>query len=316
MEPIQSIHEAVDVTDWLRDEEFAEYPEGAREKAIVYSPFPPLYPFLIGGHRYLFKLSSRRYPEQYWMEIIAYDLGVEMGVAVPPAFVAYDSKRNQSGALIEWFLARNLGERETYMPGGDFCQIYIPNFERKKGEQHNFQTIAQILNGLANSRPFRGSWKECWAKTLTFDALIGNTDRHQDNWGVILNVVSDEMYMSPVFDNGTSMGHEITEEKLVTYDDAAFDRYISRGAHHMKWDLSDPTRMRHVDMLKKLAIEFPEARQIMVDCLKRVSGETFARILNKLAAFDVPVRLSAERANFMLKLLQYRHQRLLSELEN
>lgn len=316
MKSRQSINEAVDVTGWLRDEEFAEYPEGAREKSIVNSPFPPPYAFLIGGHPYLFKLSSHRYPEQYWMEIISYQLGVEMGVVVPPAFVAFDSKRNQSGALIEWFLARNLGERETFTPGGDYCQLYIPNFERKKGEQHNFQTITEILSNLADSHPFRGGWQEYWAKTLTFDALIGNTDRHQDNWGVILNVVTDEMYMSPVFDNGTSMGHEISEKKFGMYDEAAFARYILRGAHHMKWGLSDPGRMGHIDMLTKLAVAYPETRQIMVDSLSRAGGEVFERILNNLVEFNVPVRLSAERANFMLKLLQCRHQRLLNELEN
>jgi hypothetical protein len=55
-----------------------------------------------------------------------------------------------------------------------------------------------------------------WAKALTFDALIGNTDRHQDNWGIIITRQTEapnkikKMRISPVFDNGTSMGHEIS----------------------------------------------------------------------------------------------------------
>jgi hypothetical protein len=53
----------------------------------------------------------------------------------------------------------------------------------------------------------------------------------------------------------------------------------------------------------------------MLDCLKKVNYEILKDILDKLTACDVPVRLTAERAAFMLKLLQFRHQRLLSELE-
>lgn len=314
MEKIQSSQEAVDVSGWLRDPEFAEYPEGAREKTIVFSPAASPYPFLIPNHRYVFKLSSPRYAEEYWMEIIAYRIGVAMGIMVPPAFVAYDSERNQSGALIEWFLARNLGDRDTYVAGGDFCLRYIPDFERRKGEKHNFQTVAQICTDLADKFDFREDWKSYWAKALTFDALIGNTDRHQDNWGVIVNK-NNEMFMSPVFDNGTSLGREILESEFKNYNNKVLARYVSRGWHHMKWSLNEEGSVRHLDMLLRVAARYPETKRVMVDCLKRINDEVFSRILSPLVEFDVPVRLSAGRADFMLKLLQYRRQRLLIDLE-
>jgi hypothetical protein len=43
----------------------------------------------------------------------------------------------------------------------------------------------------------------------------------------------------------------------------------------------------------------------MLDCLKVVNYETFKIMLDNLAAFDVLVKLTAERAAFMLKLLQF-----------
>src|SRR6266498_2244439 len=107
MEIIQPIDQPVNVTDWLQDEEFAQYPEGARDKTLLYCPNPSPFDFLKADHRYLFKRSSPRYPEQFWTEILAYRLGAHMDIDVPPAFVAYDSKKNQSGALIEWFLNPN-----------------------------------------------------------------------------------------------------------------------------------------------------------------------------------------------------------------
>lgn len=154
MKFLQSIDQAIDVSNWRRDEEFAAYPEGARDKTLLYCPSPAPYPFLREGHRYLFKRSSPRYAEQFWVEILAYLIGQAMNISVPPTFVAYDSKENQSGALIEWFLNPiTATENESYIPGGDYCQQYIPDFDRKKGGKHNFETVSKIFIDLNNKHP-------------------------------------------------------------------------------------------------------------------------------------------------------------------
>lgn len=125
----------------------------------------------------------------------------------------------------------------------------------------------------------------------------------------------EEIRISPVFDNGTSMGHEISQNKFKYYDENDhLMKYIFKGWHHMKWRL-DGQQMGHIEMLQKLIEQYPEARKIMLNCLKKVTNETFKTILDDLATFTVPVKLTAERAAFMLKLLQLRHQHLLVELE-
>lgn len=308
----QASDQPIDVADWLRDEEFAQYPEGARDKELIYCPKPAPYSFLTAEHRYLFKLSSKRYPEQFWAEIIAYRLGLQMDVDVPPTFVAYDSKKNQSGALIEWFLS---SKEDRNIPGGDYCQQYIPSFDRKKGKQHNFETVRQIFEDLSKEY-LHEDWKRYWAKVFLFDALIGNTDRHQDNWGIISSSNPKEIArITPVFDNGTSMGHEISSDQFDHYyENDNLLKYISKGWHHMKWSLDGP-QLGHLEMLVKLIKQYPETREVMLDCLKKVNGNTFKTVLDNLAAFDVPVKLTTERAAFMLKLLQFRHQYLLDNLE-
>jgi len=205
---------------------------------------------------------------------------------------------------------------EIYIPGGDYCQQYISNFDRKKGRQHNFQTVDEIFTDLSNGHHFSEDWKAYWAKAFIFDALIGNTDRHQDNWGIIMNPDNLEMRISPVFDNGTSMGHEISARKFMTFNDGEqIGRYVSKGWHHMKWKPNDKEQTRHLELVKKLADKYPETRQVMIERLNMVSNQSFKGILDSLIAFDVPIRLSAERANLMLKLLEFRRCRLLSKLE-
>lgn len=324
MKIIQSSNQPVDVTNWRRDERFTQYPEGARDKTLLYCSISASLEFLKPGHQYLFKYSSHRSLEQYWIEVLAYRLGCIMDIEIPPTFVAYDSHENKSGALIEWFLcAPSLFTHEIYIPGGDLSQQYIPDFDRKKGGKHNFQTTSQIFEDLNKKFPnTKIDWKTYWAKAFVFDALIGNTDRHQDNWGIILTSTTTDMKTSaririaPVFDNGTSLGWEIPRIKFSHYDDPKqLEQYISRGWHHMKWDLNDTTGVKHLEMLKKLAEFYPETLQIMLDCLNKVNFEVLGEMLEELTTFNVPVRLSEERAKFMLRLLQFRHSYLLNGLE-
>lgn len=304
---------AIDVTDWRRDDE--AYPEGARDKTLIYCSSSSSHSFLRSNHPYLFKRSSNRYSEQFWVEIFAYHLGMEMQIPVPPAFAAYDNKRNQSGALIEWFL--DPLRDEIYISGGDCCQQYLPHFDRKKGTQHNFQTVSQIFGGLdKGDSNLNGYWKNYWAKILTFDALIGNTDRHQDNWGIIITPSRLTMRIAPAFDNGTAMGHEIFPNKFSHYEnDQYIKKYVSKGWHHMKWSIEDAFPMGHLKMLQTFAGHYPETHQVMVNCLRSVNYDTFKNILGNLTALETPVQLTTERANFMLKLLQFRHQYLLHGLE-
>lgn len=315
MATTQKTNQVVDVALWQRSQEFAQYPVGAREKTLLYCSSLAPYPFLRAGHLYLFKHSVARYPEQFWVEIFAYRLGVLMGVPVPPAFAAFDSATGQPAALIEWFLEDQQNRvSEIYVAGGDYCQQYIPEYERTKGRQHNFKLITQICEDLERNSKLQKDWLVYWAKALLFDALIGNTDRHQDNWGTIQS--SGEMRLAPVFDNGTSMGHEQHFKKMDLFKgDDHLKRYVIKGVHHMKWNVSDSAGMGHGELLKRMITQYPQVRLGMLECLQKIDESVFKLILDELVAFDVPVKLTAQRAELMLRLLQFRYKYLLNELE-
>lgn len=153
-----------------------------------------------------------------------------------------------------------------------------------------------------------------------FDALIGNTDRHQDNWGVVWTWFSGEKpipRLTPAFDNGTSMGHEILESNFFKFNNLSYlETYILRGKHHMKWHKDDSQRMRHLEMLLRLKKYYPSSRNHMVESLRRFKIEDIKIILRDMTSYDVSVPLSNNRAEFMLKLIGYRHELLLRTLEN
>jgi hypothetical protein len=309
----------VDVTRWLRHEEFEYYPEGTRVKVLMYCPAVLPFDFLKSSHRYLFKSSSKRYPEQYWVEIFAYRLAGYMNIEVPPAFAAYDTNTGESAALIEWFFRPSL---DVYVGGGDFLDNLIKNFNRKTGVQHNIDSVFNVFLSLEDYCSVN-NWKEHWAKTFLFDTLIGNTDRHQDNWGIIFIDAHSysslpsgaKVSTSPAFDNGTSMGHEIFSSKFKEYKNQdVIQRYVAKGKHHMKWNLKDIDRIQHAEMLVKIAGGYPETRHIMLDCLSKVNDKIFENILDDLVKFDIPVKLTQERMEFMFRLISFRYHQLLNRL--
>ncbi|MFK4623890.1 hypothetical protein ABIF50_007196 [Bradyrhizobium diazoefficiens] len=69
---MQSAAELIDVADWIRDEDFAIFPVGSKPKRALFCPSPSPFPFLIAGHRYLFKVSTGWRINQHWSEVIAY----------------------------------------------------------------------------------------------------------------------------------------------------------------------------------------------------------------------------------------------------
>ena len=50
---------------------------------------------------------------------------------------------------------------------------------------------------------------------LVFDYLIGNSDRHQNNWAIIIK--DQKMEWSPLYDNSSSLCAYILEEQIAGY---------------------------------------------------------------------------------------------------
>ncbi|NCU32990.1 MAG: hypothetical protein EOM23_08690, partial [Candidatus Moranbacteria bacterium] len=254
---------------WLPDEIYdGVYPKGARSKSAYFSDVLPEFPFIKPGRRYLFKEAFRRHPYQFWMEIIAYRIGLLMNIEVPPTYIGYIKETDTYGALIEWFYT----DKEGYIDGGNILEDVISDYDRKKGEKHNWKTIENIIIKLIPDAKLQRQMFSHWAKIFVFDTVIGNTDRHHDNWGVIQKrTFKNFSNFSPAFDNGTSLGYEQIEANLGKFeDDAYLMRYITKpgkARHHMRWSLTDNTPLNFFDFMIKFMQRFPETHDTVLRCL-------------------------------------------------
>ena len=308
----QKPNAVVDVSEWSIGD-LTPYSEGARDKALLESPTAPAHAFIIPNHKYLLKKTysvkdtgSVLY-EQFWNEIIAYRLGRAFGVKVPPAFVAYYEREGSKpfyGCLIEWFYAYD--KKDESQRGGEVISKYITGYDTDKGTQHNFQTLAEIFTTEKVE-----NWLADLTEILTLDAIIGNTDRHQDNWQIVDYTVESKRLLSPAFDNGTSLGYNIRAEQLDAWLGKDFnkqDKHARNGTHHMRWHIDDAKQANHFELLEKLVAQFPECAAI----IRRILQSDIAPVFDAITALttfeiaDVRYRLTPKRADFIIKMLGFR----------
>jgi hypothetical protein len=185
-----------------------------------------------------------------------------------------------------------------------------PEFDRIKGRQHNLTTNLSLTSFLERRVGLLGGL-DFWSRVIVFDALIGNTDRHPENWGIIWRGYGSgaRCRLSPAYDNGTSLGYEFADDRLAALDDAWVARYIDRGSHHMRLRHDSPQRAGHFQLCADFAQLHPYAVPKMLSCLQ-LDFEQLGGRLEALTRFDMPIRLAPERRDFMLRLLEARQRRI------
>ncbi|KEI70246.1 HipA domain-containing protein [Endozoicomonas elysicola] len=320
----QPTDQVVDIAQWPVHEDYEVFPVGARDKSLRVCPPESPYGFCLPNHRYLFKEAIKsakdprlaRHPDQYWAEIIAFKIGRLMKLPIPPAFVAINSETGEPGSIIEWFMGYEAEPEERFTPGGDHMQSLIEGYDREKGRLHNLETIIKFSRALSQKKLLNHSWQEYWGLCLCFDALIGNTDRHQENWGVIWNDKDNSVRLTPFFDNGTSLGHELFSKRINQHmsDDNSLRSYIAKGCHHMKWGIDSDGRLPLIDGVGSFCVKYPAITQLLIDRLSW-EEEALNKILSELTAFEIQSPLTVERADFIYKLTTYRKLALLEKLE-
>lgn len=310
---------AVDVSSWICDTSYEGiYPVGARPKKVIYCPQNCVAKSIVKGKKYLFKKSFERYPDQFWMERVAYIVGCFVGAVVPSTFIGYDSSTNECGALIEWFYDDNDPMFFSYIDGSAIFVSLIDGFDIKTGKQHNLESINAIAMSLIKSKDLliEVDFYSYFIKMLIFDSLIGNTDRHQENWGLILYGTSSSnkiVRYSPAFDNGTSLGHEILPVKFNNFNNPMrLAQYIAKGTHHIKWKQDSNAGIGHIELIKAISSN-SRFRILALNMLSFKESDLSNEILS-LSLVDTPVPFSHERATFTNKLIMARRNALLKEL--
>ena len=115
---------------------------------------------------------------EFWNEIIAYEIGNLLGFKVLQYNIAIDE--NIMGCISESMINP---ENQELIEGVKYLQAYSPEFDPSNTKHRAWYTFDLIDNALRSAR--MGGFLIDLLELIILDALIGNGDRHQENWAII-----------------------------------------------------------------------------------------------------------------------------------
>lgn len=250
-----------------------------------------------------------------WAEKIACELASLLGLPHAHYHLAKSGERNgvvtpsfvpQLGRLVHGNEA--LGRIHT-----DYDQT-----SRYRGKQHLLGRIHAVLRqdsiALPNGWERRESLQtafDIFLGYLMLDALVGNQDRHHENWGFV--VTHGEVALAPSFDHASSMGRNESDEqrqaRLTTLDQGfSVAAYAARARSAIYRSVSDSKPMTTLECFVAAARKTPNAGSYWIRRLKDLHLESIQDCLDQL-----PSEAASEIArSFAFELLKSNRKRLLS----
>ena len=231
---------------------------------------------------WLFKFAREGTGED-WAEKIAAEIAAALTIPAPGVELAEFNGRR--GSISRSFVLQREGW--DLIHGNELLAAYVSGYERDlvfRQSQHTLDNILTVLKQIfPDSEQSRVQIKQL-AGYLTLDALIGNTDRHHENWGVLRRTRADgslEDTLAPSFDHASSMGREmLPDERERRLREGSIDAYARRGRGAIFLTTADPHGTNPLELVLRAAPTMPEAFQPWFARVRALSSASIQSIIN------------------------------------
>lgn len=170
-----------------------------------------------GGRRTLFKRVRQETGED-WSEKVASELALRLGL--PTATYDFATWKGSRGVITPGFVPD--GGRLVH--GNELLGRLDPSYPGKKlfrVREHRLRLVLAIVRSEIISAPLGWSPPDgvsaalhAFVGYLLLDAWIGNTDRHHENWGLVVSP-SMTIHLAPSYDHASSLGRNEPDESRV-----------------------------------------------------------------------------------------------------
>jgi len=148
--------------------------------------------------------------------------------------------------------------------------------QRRHTSDHTFERIRQAILEVCGGRCKKDLGQ--FGGYLVFDALIGNTDRHHENWALLKREAGPTDHrLAPSFDHASSLGREMRDERrLRLIRENKIPEYLRKGWGAIYLEELGETEISPIELVSRLAARMPES---FGPWLKRVEGVTDQAIM-------------------------------------
>ena len=200
-----------------------------------------------------------------------------------------------------WFI---LGKHPNY----DVDNLYDPDTREYYSIKHIFEVIE------------KEAIKYYWMKMMFFDFLIGNRDRHQNNWAYLLPIEDKgkkviRVRPCPLYDNGSSLCCYINEDRLDEYlgkDRNRLNALVdTKSRSAIRIDSSIKKGPKHSDVVKYLLEKYPKSKMIADNMIEKMTESSIKELINAY-----PVTLVSQKRKQLLGIFLKEKVNLLTRLRN
>lgn len=234
----------------------------------------------------LFKYKKDMLTTDHISESISYKMADLLGI--PCAKFEIGMYKGQEGSM-----SYNIIEHESMslIEGIYFINVAYPAYDAEKfmdmksGSRYSLEMIRHALEPYHLFNDF--------LSIPLFDYLIGNTDRHQSNWALILE--NGKYHLSPLYDNSSSLCAYISESRWDEYlgnDKLLWKSLIDTKSKSLIRILcNEPKKCTHLDMMKYLRTYYYDNTWILAEkMINRITEKQIRVILDEYEEDSLPYK--------------------------
>ena len=260
-----------------------------------------------GGGEWLFKYPQEN-TGQHWAEKIAAEVADTLRTY--HARVELAEFEGRRGMVTESF-AR---EGRELRHGNEILATTVSDYDSRKRFHQSKHTLDNIWSAL--DRVFRRPEsarraKLLFADYLLLDALIGNTDRHHENWGLLVRQVNGGFrgFLAPSFDHASSLGRELIDERRNRFlAERRVGDYSERGRGGIYWTVDETHGPSPVELVRRAADRYPELLHPALAKVEALRVEALDMIVGRVPA----TWMSSSAREFAVGLMKYHLDQLRS----
>ena len=256
-----------------------------------------------GIDRWLFKFRRPGTGED-WAERIAADVALHL--RLPHGGVELATFQGERGVVCQDF---TFGGEKPLVHGNELLFELDPSYPRSNFFHVREHTVDSIVGALGHIW-----WEQdeslpagvddavgMFTGYLMLDALIGNTDRHHENWGVqIIAPLPDGRRVAvtaPTYDHASSLGRELPPEvrhRKYARTDGSYDveKFVRKARSAIYTAPTDDTPLSPLDAFRAFAQLRPTAARAWLDQLRDLAPEVLRATVD---AVPDPIMSAPER---------------------
>ena len=230
---------------------------------------------------WLFKYPQQR-TGQHWAEKIAAEVAAILRIY--HARVELAEYRGDRGSVTQSF---SRSGRSLYH-GNQVLERVVHGYETEKRfrqSNHTLRNIFKAMDDIFLKPETARSAKTLLAGYILLDAVVGNTDRHHENWGVLRKRIGNKWmwFVAPSFDHASSLGRELLDERrdrILRENKVSIYAERARGAVY--WSEEDRRGLSPLELVRRGTDCYPDLFAAPLSKLKRMKQDSLVDLIERV----------------------------------